>query len=64
MPSHGAQKRREAEALRAYNLSLEGYTHKQIAALIGKEPERVKTIIERGERVASITPQSKGDERG
>ena len=49
--SHGTDKRHEAEALRVAKLYGEGFTHREIANLVGKKPEQIKSLILLGERL-------------
>ena len=51
MPGKGATKRAHADAIRAANMRAEGFTTRQIAEVLGKEPERVKAIVLLGERL-------------
>lgn len=61
----GADQRNRALAMRCFMLSKEGgLTHRQIATLVGKRPEQIKSLVALGERVrdaaisaASTTPR-------
>ena len=60
MPGSGAEKRAQADAVRAYKYAQQGMTHKEIAELIGKQVHQVKAAIQRGERLVSLNPSGEG----
>lgn len=57
MSGSGVKKRHQALALRAYNLSQKGLTHREIAALVEKKPEQISSLVAIGERLASLTKE-------
>lgn len=54
MSGSGAVKRNQAMALRVAKLAATGMTHREIAALVDKRPEQIKTLIELRERLREI----------
>jgi hypothetical protein len=54
MSGSGAEKRYQADAMRAAKLAAEGWTHRNIAELLEKKPEQIKAMILRGERLLSL----------
>ena len=62
----GNDKRNRAMAIRASHLSEEGVSHRRIAAMIGKRPEQVKSIVALGDRLRAAglpTPSTGSDSR-
>lgn len=51
--SSGTDKRNRVMAIRAARLKRDGFTTRQIAESIGKNPEQIKAIILLGERLLS-----------
>jgi hypothetical protein len=51
MIGSGAVKRTQALAIRCARLSAQGWTHREIAELVGKQPEQIKALILLGERL-------------
>ncbi len=51
MAGKNAGLRAHADAIRAANMKAEGYTTRQIAAALNKEPERIKALVQLGERL-------------
>ena len=49
--SEGVKKRNEAMAVRVANLAREGFTHREIASMVGKLPKQIKALILKGERL-------------
>jgi len=65
MSGSGVLKRRQAEAMRAAKLAANGWTHRNIAELLGKRDEQIKALIILGERLQHAAPQGeKPDGRG
>lgn len=56
MAGKNAQKRYHADAIRAVNMKRDGFTTRQIADELGKEPEQIKAILQLGERLIDDTP--------
>jgi len=52
--SEGAKKRQAADCMRAAKLAALGWTHREIAAVIGKRPEQIKAIVLKGERLLQV----------
>ena len=63
MPGTNAEKRYHADARTAAKLAAQGWTHRNIAETLGREPEQVKALVILGERLAMTTPPDTG-ERG
>ncbi len=49
-----------SKARRAAQLASEGMTTRQIALLVGVEPEQIKTMRELGERLLSLPAKDQG----
>jgi hypothetical protein len=58
MSGSGAQQRNRALAMRCATLASQGLTHRAIAEAVGKKPEQIKALIQLGERLRSVTPQT------
>lgn len=56
MSGSGTLKRQRALAIRASKLADEGRTHREIAELVGKQPEQIKGLVTLGERLRQLTP--------
>ena len=54
-----ATKRAHAEALRAAKLAGYGWTHREIAELIGKRDDQIKALIILGERLQQVQEERK-----
>jgi prolyl-tRNA editing enzyme YbaK/EbsC (Cys-tRNA(Pro) deacylase) len=52
MPGSGAQKRYHADALRALKMRKEGMTSRQIAEVLGKQPEQIAKLVQLAERLS------------
>lgn len=51
----GSQKRQHMTARRAYQLKQDGLTSREIASLVGKKPEQIKTLVLLGERLGAAS---------
>ena len=58
----GAIKRQHAEAIRAAHLAAEGWTHRNIAELLGKRDKQIKAMILLGERLQALPADTKRGE--
>lgn len=58
----GAKKRAHADAIRAAKLKARGWTTRNIAETIGKQPKQIKALVLLGERLMSAQPEPR-DER-
>ena len=54
MSGSGYEKRNDAMCIRAANLAAEGFTHREIAHMIGKLPSQIKKLILKGERLKQV----------
>lgn len=53
---HGSEKRNQALAIRCAKLAAENWTHREIAELVGKKSEQIKSLILTGQRILSTQP--------
>ena len=51
MSGSGAQKRQQVLAIRCAKLAAQGWTHRNIAEIVGKRPEQIKGLVLAGERL-------------
>lgn len=59
MPGHQSELRQRALARTAYGLKMLGDTTKEIAQVLGVRPERIKTLVALGERLANVHEEGK-----
>lgn len=52
----GHEERNRTSAILAYKMAKKGNTTRTIAAYVGCKPERIKAMVKRGERLASLLP--------
>ena len=59
MPGSGARKRQHAEAIRAAHLAANGWTHRNIAELLGKRDDQIRALVLLGERLQFVDERDK-----
>ena len=61
MPGKGSQKRYHAQAMRIARLRAEKFTTRQISDITGVAPERIKAMVQLGQRLLAIQPGDHND---
>ncbi|MHB8391897.1 MAG: hypothetical protein ACYDBH_20350 [Acidobacteriaceae bacterium] len=59
MPGSGASKRQHAEAILGAQLAANGWTHHEIAELLGKRDDQIRALVLLGERLQFVDERDK-----